>query len=44
MQRRRLALLMRQSQGQEFIDWIGGFGPEPPISARRAAILAEQQR
>ena len=44
MQRRRLALLMRQSQGQEFVDRIGGFGPEPADQRSPAAILPEQQR
>ena len=44
MQRRRLAPLMRQRQGQEFVDRIGGFGPEPADQRPPAAILAEQQR
>ena len=35
---------MRQRQGQEFIDRVGGFGPEPADQRSPAAILAEQQR
>ncbi len=44
VQRRRFALLMRERQGQEFIDRVGGFGPEPADQRSPAAVLAEQQR
>ena len=43
MQRRRLALLVGQRQGQEFVDWVGGFGPEPANQRSPAAVLAEQR-
>ena len=44
VQRRRLALLVRQRQGQEFVDRVGGFGAEPADQRPPAAVLAEQQR
>jgi hypothetical protein len=42
MQRRRLVLLVGQRQGQEFVDWVGGFGPEPANQRSPAAVLPEQ--
>ena len=44
VQRRRLPPLMRQRQGQKFVDRVGGFGPEPADQRPPTAILAEQQR
>ena len=44
VQRRRLALLVRQRQGQEFVDRVGGFGSEPAEQRPPAAVLPKQER
>ena len=44
MQRRRFTLLMRQRQGQEFVDRVGGFGSEPADQRSPAAVLAQEKR
>ena len=44
VKRRRLALLMRQRQGQEFVDRVGGFGSEPADQRSPAAVLPEEAR
>ena len=44
MERRRLALLMRQREGQEFVDRVGGFVSEPADQRESAAVLAEEAR
>ena len=44
VQRRRLAPLMRQRQGQKFVDRVGGFGSESAGQGSPPAVLAEEQR
>ena len=43
VERRRIALLVGQRQGQEFVDWVGGFGSEPADERPPPTILAEEQ-
>ena len=44
VERRRLALLMRERKGQEFVDRVSGFMSEPADQRQSTAVFAQEAR